>query len=185
MRLFIAIELSSEIKKNIMELINILRYKGEGVKWVRPNGIHLTLKFLGETPPSRIQEITNSLQKTVKNFSSFYLSFQSTGCFPSGKKPPRVLWIGVEPNDYLNKIQKELEKNLEEIGYPKEKREFIPHLTLGRVRSPGRLGSIKEEFEKHKERSFGKMKVEKVTLFQSILKPEGAEYIPLAHFNLK
>ncbi|MCP2605109.1 RNA 2',3'-cyclic phosphodiesterase [Candidatus Aminicenantes bacterium AH-873-B07] len=185
MRLFIAIELSSEVKKGLMELINILKSKGEGVKWVNPENIHLTLKFLGETSPSRIQEITDSLKKSVKNFSSFYLSIKGTGCFPSEKKPPRVLWVGVEHNNYLIDFQREIEKNLKEIGFPEEERKFIPHLTLGRVKSPSRLGLIKEEHEKHKEKFFGKIKVKEIILFQSILKPEGAEYIPLARISLK
>ena len=185
MRLFIAIELSSEIRKNLGKLIDLLKTKGEGVKWVNPENIHLTLKFLGETPPSKIQEITDSLKKSAKKFSSFSLSVKGTGCFPSEKKPPRVLWVGVEHNDYLDEFQKEIEMNLKKIGFPEEGRKFIPHLTLGRVKSPIKLGSIKEELKKYEEKFFGKVRVNEVVLFQSILKPEGAEYIPLARISLK
>ncbi len=185
MRLFIAIELTSEVKRALGELINLLKTKGEGVKWVSPENIHLTLKFLGETPPSRVQEITDSLKKSAKKFSSFSLLVKGTGCFPSEKKPPRVLWVRIEHNDYLNEFQKEIEMNLKEMGFPEEGRKFVPHLTLGRVKFPARLGSIKEELKKYEDKFFGKVKVKEVILFQSILKPQGAEYIPLARINLR
>ena len=93
--------------------------------------------------------------------------------------------MGIEHNDYLNEFQKEIEMNLKEMGFPEEGRKFVPHLTLGRVKFPARLGSIKEELKKYEDKFFGKVKVKEVILFQSILKPQGAEYIPLARINLR
>jgi 2'-5' RNA ligase len=93
--------------------------------------------------------------------------------------------VGVEDNPSLIALQADVELGLEKLGWEKEKREYHPHLTIGRVKFPSRLDALLAEFEKSRDRSFGGMRVSRVTFFQSVLKPSGAEYSALAEFRLK
>ncbi|MFQ6082383.1 MAG: RNA 2',3'-cyclic phosphodiesterase [Candidatus Aminicenantia bacterium] len=182
MRLFVAIDLTPEIKNRLLQLIENLKKKKARVKWIIPNGMHLTIKFLGETSPEKLELIKEILAKISKKFKPFYLILKKTGYFPEKSKKPRVLWVGVEADPTLYALKKELEKEFHKIGYLEEAREFIPHLTLGRVKFPNEIESTIEELDRYKNSFFGEIRVKKIILFQSILKPEGAEYIPLAEF---
>ncbi len=185
MRTFIAIDLDKEIKEALSALIDKLKKRSQNIRWVRREAMHLTLKFLGEISKERVPEIENILGKVVKNYQPFFLKIKGTGYFPPKKKNPRVLWTGVEADEVLTSLQKDLEKELQEIGFPEEKREFHPHLTLGRVKVPSSIQEVMRELEKHQESAFGEMTVHKITFFQSILKPSGAEYNPLSEHQLK
>ena len=113
------------------------------------------------------------------------MKFKGTGSFPSGMKNPRVLWVRIEDEETLTALQSQLEGELEKLGFPRERRKFHAHLTLGRVKS---LFDIKETLsllEKYRDRNFGEMKVEKISFIQSTLKPTGAEYSILSEFELK
>ena len=185
MRTFIAIDLDEGIKKELAALVEELRPFGKNVRWVGPGGMHLTLKFLGETSDSGFQEACGALQQIIGRHPAFSLVLKSTGVFPPGRRDPRVLWVGVEDNPSLIELQADVERGLEKLGTEKEKREYHPHLTIGRVRFPSRLDALLAEFEKSRGRPFGGMRVSRVAFFQSILKPSGAEYTVLAEFRLK
>lgn len=185
MRTFIAIGLDEAIRKNLAALIDELKPWGKDVRWVSPAGMHLTLKFLGEVSPNFSREICRTLDLVVGKHSPFGLVVRGTGVFPPGKGAPRVLWAGIEAGPGLESLHEEIEQGLEKLGLERERREFHPHLTLGRVKLPRRNGRLLAELEKHRERVFGRMDVSRVTFFQSFLKPEGAEYRALAEFNLK
>jgi len=185
MRTFIAIDLDKEIKVTLSALIEELRERNKNIKWVRQEAMHLTLKFLGEIKEEKIPEIVNTLEEITKDYRPFFLKIKGTGYFPLEKKNPRVLWTGVEADEALISLQQRLESELEEIGFPKEKRTFHPHLTLGRVKVPSSIQETVRELERDKESVFGEMTVNKLTFFQSILKPSGAEYIALSEFQLK
>ncbi len=185
MRTFIAIDLDNEIKEALSALIEKLRERSQNIRWVRREAMHLTLKFLGEINKERIPEIEGILGKVVRKYQPFILKIKGTGYFPPKKKNPRVLWTGVEADEVLTSLQKDLEKELQEIGFPEEKREFRPHLTLGRVKMPSSIQETMRELEKHQESVFGEMTVHKITFFQSILKPSGAEYNALSEHRLK
>ncbi len=184
MRTFIAIDLDEAIKKSLAAWIDELRPRAKEVRWVSPAGMHLTLKFLGEISPDFSPEVCRAVDRAVSRHPSFGLALKGTGVFPPGKKAPRVLWAGVEPNPALDSLQLEIEESLAEIGLEKEKREFHPHLTVGRVKSPRGIEELLSELEKSRHRSFGRMEVIKVTFFESLLKPSGAEYKSLAEFRL-
>lgn len=184
MRTFIAIDLESGLKKNLMAFIDKLRPQGKDVKWTSAQGMHLTLKFLGETSDKDVLRMRSALDPVAKSHQSFDLIFQGTGVFPPGKKPPRVLWVGVLENIFLKQLQQKIEKEMEKLGFPREEREFHPHLTIGRVKIPFHLESLLQEMEKFKDMPFGEMSVSKLSFFQSILKPSGAEYHILSEFQL-
>lgn len=184
MRTFIAVDLDGEIKKALTALIENLRKRGGNIKWVKQQGMHITLKFLGEVESTKTSEIDAVLENIANNFKPFSLKIKGTGYFPHNRNP-RVLWTGVESEESLNFLQQQLEKELEIIGFPREKRTFHPHLTLGRVKTPSSIQEIIRELKKHEEEVFGEMVVHKITFFQSILNPSGAEYIVLSEFRLK
>jgi 2'-5' RNA ligase len=183
MRVFVAIELDPGVKKTVGDFVQNIRRTGAAVKWINPGGMHLTLKFLGEVDPGTLRSIEEEIRKAASLSSKFPLVLEGTGSFPSGRRP-RVLWIGVRDEPALAALQASLEKGLGSLGFPPEERPFRPHLTVGRVKGPAGLAGAVEELEKSREVRFGEMAVEKLTLFQSILKPEGAVYRALAEFTL-
>lgn len=185
MRTFIAIDFEEEIKKKLYFLLLELDKVSQNIKWVKKEGMHLTLKFLGEIEEEKIPKIEAVLSTISKMYSPFPLRLKGTGTFPPGKKNPRVIWIGIEGGQTLKELQAQLEEELEKLDFPREKREFHPHLTLGRVKIQSHLGGVLSQLEREKETTFGEMKVNKITFFQSILKPTGAEYKALSEFELK
>ncbi len=185
MRTFIAIDLDDGIKKELTALVEEFRPLGKNVRWVSLAGMHLTLKFLGEIAAPASQEVCRTVEQIAGRHPAFPLVLKGTGVFPPGRRDPRVLWVGVAENPSLVGLQADVERGLEELGWEKEKREYHPHLTLGRVKFPSRLDALLAEFEKNRDRSFGGMQVLRVTFFQSTLKPSGAEYSVLAEFRLQ
>jgi 2'-5' RNA ligase len=187
-RSFIAIELSDEAKKGLAKLRKELeRDEHKFVKWVDPGGIHLTLKFLGNIPSERVTEITEAIRKAVQGISSFHLEISGLGAFPSLKQA-RVLWVGVGGEvDKLSTLQQNIDSALAAVGFAKEERPFVPHLTLARIRE----GASPPE-----RRSFGELvgsttfedkypvKVEAIRLMRSQLTPAGAIYTCLSVVGL-
>ena len=188
MRTFIAIDLDPEIKNSLSQLIDELASLDKGkrnIKWVSRQGMHLTLKFLGEIEEKKAREVENTLKKTAEKSSSFLLRVRGTGFFPPQTKYPRVLWVGVEEEETLLSLQSHLESEMEKAGFPREQRKFHPHLTLGRVKNPSFLSETLSLLEKYKDTIFGEMRAEKITFFQSVLKPSGAEYSVISEYKLK
>ncbi|MFP4083063.1 MAG: RNA 2',3'-cyclic phosphodiesterase [Candidatus Aminicenantes bacterium] len=184
MRTFIAIDLDDKIKQSLSSLIQELDKVSTNIKWVKKEAMHLTLKFLGEIALEKISEIKAVLEKICRQYDGFSLKLKGTGSFPPGKKP-RVLWVGVEESSNIKSLQARIEQELENLGFAKEKREFHPHLTLGRVKPRSHLGGVPSKLSQKKQTDYGEMKVKKITFFQSILKPTGAEYKIISEFELK
>lgn len=185
MRTFIAIDLNPEIKETLSELIKELGKGSKNIKWISKQGMHLTLKFLGEISGEKVTEIGKILSEISGKYKPFLLKLKGTGYFPPEKKNPRVLWVGIEKEETLLALQSKVEAGLERLGFPREQRKFHPHLTLGRVKAPSDLRSTLSLLEAHREKSFGEMRVEKITFFQSVLKPQGAEYSIISEFGFK
>jgi 2'-5' RNA ligase len=189
-RTFIAIELDESIKDELTRLQERLKCEAlqGSLRWVRPVGIHLTLKFLGDVPADQIGEITRALEKSCQGFAPFSLSCGGLGCFPNLKRP-RVVWVGVqEETGTLAQLQKAIEENVAPLGYPPEKRKFSPHLTLGRVQrrvSSGDLRRLGELVGASEIGTLGQMEVRSVNLMRSDLRPSGAMYTRLAEVELK
>ncbi|MGA2532051.1 MAG: RNA 2',3'-cyclic phosphodiesterase [Candidatus Aminicenantales bacterium] len=184
MRSFIAIDLEPEIKRTLQDLIQKLKKTGADVRWVSLQGMHLTLKFLGEVGADSMPAVEAVLKLAASGHPGFPLALHGTGAFP-GSQNPRVLWAGITEEPELMGLQEDIDLGLEMEGYPKEQRAFHPHLTLGRVRSPSGIRAAVLELEKYREVSFGEMTVRKVALFESILQPQGAEYRVAAEFDLR
>jgi RNA 2',3'-cyclic 3'-phosphodiesterase len=174
-RAFIAIDLEPEIKTALQALIRGLQTTRADIRWVSEGGMHLTLKFLGPVDDDQAVRIKGILAGIARRHAAFPLRLERTGAFP-GEKSPRVLWVGVASEPALVALQAEIDSALEAEGFERERRAFTPHLTIGRIKGPDRVGRAMVELEKHGQESFGAMTVRKVALFESLLRPEGAEY---------
>lgn len=175
MRAFIAIDLEPEIKETLQSLVRDLKTARADIRWVNAEGMHLTLKFLGSIDESQVPRVEEILAGIARHHSPFPLRLERTGAFP-GEKSPRVLWVGFAADPELLAVQEEIEHALEAEGCERERRGFTPHLTLGRVKGPDRVAKAMAELEKRRGDSFGAMTVRKIALFESVLRPEGAEH---------
>jgi 2'-5' RNA ligase len=183
-RLFIAADLHPEVRGRLRAIQEELRPVPLPVRWVRPEGIHLTFKFLGEVPPAGRGAIETALKSAADGGPRpFALEAAGVGTFPE-TGPPRVIWIGVRGSvEEAAKARRGIDAALEEIGYPPEQRDFRPHLTLGRVKGPGR-GDWKGFLAGFAEAPAGGFEVRTIVLFESRLDSGGATYLPLAAFPL-
>lgn len=135
LRLFVAVELPEEVLRALADTQRELRKRGvDGLRWVRPEGIHLTLKFLGETPPEKAPDIERALEVAVKGTPPHTLSLGRLGTFGS-RNAPRVLWVDMAGDvETLKSLQESVERVISPLGFPRENRSFSPHLTLARIR---------------------------------------------------
>ena len=175
MRAFIAIDLDPGTKETLQALVGELRTACADIRWVNAEGMHLTLKFLGTIDDDQGLRVKRILTDITRRHAPFALGLERTGAFPDEMRP-RVLWVGFAGASELSTLQEEIDRALEAEGFEREKRAFAPHLTLGRVKGPDRIPQAMAMLARHREESFGAMTVRKVTLFESILHPEGAEY---------
>jgi 2'-5' RNA ligase len=184
-RTFIAIELPEQIIDSISRIQERLQPYGFKVRWVRPQNIHLTLKFLGNIQKVQTEKISQAIFESAHGFAPISTAAKGIGAFPSIKRP-RVIWVGLAGQIYqLQKLQKMLDEKLAVNGFPKEKRKFKGHLTLGRVKNkidPQRLLEAVKEFAGFESEPFV---TDKVALFKSELKPAGAVYTKLMETHLR
>jgi 2'-5' RNA ligase len=179
LRTFIAVSISQEKRNLIADYQRQLKSLGGDVRWVRPEGIHITLKFLGDVPGSKTGEIEKNLRTVVQGLNPFSVSLEGCGGFPNLRKP-RVLWIGIkEGAEQLSRLAEDIDHLLHQIGFEKEKRSYSAHLTLGRVRSPQNMDKIIETMLT-KPFQGGQFSVDSIHLMKSDLRPSGAVYAQLA-----
>lgn len=184
-RSFFAVELSVEIAAGVQRIQGDLKERVTGVRWVRPEGIHLTLKFLGEVEPDRIEAIARKAETAIQGVGPFTVRIKGGGGFPTAKNP-RVIWIGVEDHSgMLKELQARVETEMAELGFTREKRGYTPHLTVGRLRSGKGSKSVGQALDALSASDLGRMEVREVILFRSHLKPTGAEYTKLGSFQLE
>lgn len=176
MRAFIACEFPKTIISAIGKIQENLRSYRLKVRWIRPENIHLTLKFLGNIERAVVQSIAGTISESVKGCGPISISAKGIGVFPSLKRP-RVLWAGLAgATDALGQLHRNLEGNMERIGFPKENRHFKGHLTLGRFRGkadPKQLLDAMEAFEGFQTEPFV---IDHLILFKSELFPAGPTY---------
>ena len=178
-RMFCAVELPDEVRKQLEEHIQKLRkaVPDAAASWSRVENIHLTLKFLGNVALDRIPAISAAATRTVAEFSPFPIAVGNTGVFP---RPSRVqvLWIGVsDPSGKLSALQERLENEYAAEGFPKEDRVYRPHLTIARLRKPARRLA-----DAHLQMQFNTTEVElnELIVFRSELSPKGSRYTPIS-----
>jgi 2'-5' RNA ligase len=184
-RSFVAIELEDELKQELRQVQRDLSSRGirDEVRWVKPEGIHLTLKFLGNVPAAKVESIEVALAEACEETHPLKLGFRGLGCFPNPSRP-NVIWVGVEGDvDPLSALQRRIEERLATLGYEREKRKYTPHLTLGRVArnvAAGQRRRIGELIETTKPEALGDMAAREISLMRSDLTPVGAKYSRLA-----
>jgi 2'-5' RNA ligase len=184
MRLFIAIELPDGIKGGIARVQQQLKAAGASAGWTRPEGIHLTLKFLGEVAEEQASGILAALTDAVKGSGDLNLEVAGAGAFPN-VKAPRVLWIGVfGDTEKLAVLQASVEDAMERLGFEREARKFSPHLTLARVKFPKPRDNWQQKIEGIRDVTLGRFEAGHVSLMKSELRPEGAVYTEIGKVEL-
>ena len=189
-RTFIAIELDDELKDKLGHLQDRLRAQlsPHSVRWVHPRGIHLTLKFLGDTPLEKVEEVQAALAQASAEAGPFSFTVAGLGCFPNTRRP-RVVWVGVqELTGSLVRLRDAVEDRVAPLGFPTEGRRFSPHLTLGRVQRRASKSEVRELGEvvaAHTTGVLDEMVVTAVSYIKSDLRPSGAVYTTLAEVKLK
>ncbi len=176
MRLFIAINLPAELRRTLWEATAPLRTPDVPIRWVAPEAIHLTLKFLGDVAPPLSDPVAEGVSRAVGTARRFTLPIGGFGAFPSVRRP-RVVWVGCEAVPPLELLQHRVEQEMAALGFEVEGRPFRPHLTLGRVRGDAR-GAPFRDFERTLEPLTydAEAPVEAVELMESRLSRAGATY---------
>lgn len=184
MRAFIAIEVPDGIKQEMAKAQDQLKQSGASAGWTRPEGIHLTLQFLGEAPEAGVETIKAALRKAVEGKAGFRLEIGGAGVFPDARRP-RVVWAGVSGGlDRLQELQAAVEDAMRGIGFKPEDRKFTPHLTLGRIREIRSRDAWQKALDGIRDIRLGEFPVTAVSLMKSELRPSGAVYTEMARVEL-
>lgn len=184
-RIFIAIELPASTRKRLKEHIDRLRESvpDAAASWSREENLHLTLKFLGETPIEKVEGLSQATKRVASAVHSFELVVAGCGAFPP-RGQPRVLWIGIEdPSGQLGKLQQALEQECAQAGFPREQRAFHPHLTLARLRKPHgsrQLAKLQKEMGFEAET----VSVSALSVVRSELRSEGSRHTVISRHEV-
>ena len=195
MRIFIGIDLDPEIRGRISRFLEGVQGFAADARWVRPESLHITLKFIGEQTPERVEAIAERLRRV--HSGEFEIRSGGYGFFPTAKAP-RVFWIGIHAGPQLAELAGTIDMATAELGIPREDRPYSPHLTL--ARASGRSGSpkwrkgdapnttfavLEKRLAAMGELDFGKMTAREFILYQSQLSPKGSQYTKLQRFPLR
>ena len=189
LRLFLAIDIPPHARETVVSIQNRFKTLDLNASWVRPGNIHLTLKFLGNTPSERVADISKSVSEAVESFPVFKVALGEAGVFPNFKKP-HVLWIDLkDPYNQLKILQGKVDAKMEQLGFTRKKKKFNPHLTLARIKpSKGKVRGVFEDL-KQKVESIPSIdaeffQVSSVRLIRSELTTEGSVYTILGESPL-
>jgi 2'-5' RNA ligase len=182
-RCFVAIDVSEEVRLSIGAAIEKVKGLSKGVRWVMPDHVHLTLKFLGETGDAMAPQIQEKLSLLCSRHAPFEVTVRGTGGFPNLRRP-NVLWVGLDESGPLSLLNRDIEQSMAELGFQREAKRFSPHLTVGRVKGMDGLETVIREWITFKDLFFGTITVGGTLLMKSVLKPGGAEYSKIAGFKL-
>lgn len=184
LRAFIAIELNDQIRNELTRIQDALKKSEADVKWVRPENLHLTLKFLGQITNTKVEKIGQVMQNSSAPFKPSSLKLGALGAFPKITYP-RVIWVSLSSQEeQLMKLAQDLETGLVSLKFPKEKRDFKSHITLGRIRSSKNRNKLTELLTQVKVEQ-KQMFLESVSLFKSTLSCVGPHYECLINIKLK
>jgi RNA 2',3'-cyclic 3'-phosphodiesterase len=186
MRLFVALEIPAAVRDNLATLIDELRAADASsskyrARWVRPENLHVTLKFIGQLDVGKVDAIRAALAE-VRSGSEVELRFRGLGFFPNDTRQ-RVLWAGVNASPNLAPLAGEIDARMEKLGIPRETRDFAPHLTLARFDPPGISEKLRAAAQKSLAREFGTLHADEIHLIESKTRPTGAEYTRLSSFE--
>lgn len=181
MRVFVALDIPGDVRARISEISAKLARACPQARWARVEGLHVTLKFIGEATPEKVERIREALA-TIRSAAPVEMNFRGIGFFPN-ERHPRVFWIGIEATANLPELAAGIEQRLDALGVPRESRPFRPHLTLARFRSEDGLERLREHVRGLGTPEFGATRTSELCLYQSRLKSGGAEYTRLAKFD--
>jgi len=186
-RLFLAIPIQTE-DNGFIPLLNDLRRRlshEDRINWVHPTNIHLTLKFIGETPPQDEPKIIEAVTKAVERHHAFTMDFNHTGIF-GARYAPRVLWLGMQqtPEELLS-LEEDILTAFDGIGYHRDRQNFVPHITLGRIKDLCEKQYFQKVVHAIEQKTYIHQEVNEIILFQSILRHEGAVYKVIKKWELK
>jgi 2'-5' RNA ligase len=183
-RLFVAVKIAPDVADRLCRAEDELAPLLNDLRWIRRESLHLTLKFLGQVDDGKIPEVERALQPAIAPLTRFTVSCRGLGVFPDIRRP-RVFWAGLE-GGALPALAEATEAALAPLGFPREKREFRPHLTIGRWREGARGGdALRRVVDEWRGRDFGAFAVDETVLFQSTLRRDGAVYKALKTFLLR
>ena len=181
LRLFVALELPEHITAALGGIQTRLCRQGLNLRWVRPGNIHLTLKFLGDTPAPAVAAIGQALQSVAPEVGALTLRARSGGTFPDSRRP-RVMWAGLEGDlEPLADLHRALEDSLALRGFDRSQRPFRAHLTLGRFKTRSPAGQLAGALETLETFASARFQAHQLGLYQSLLTPDGARYVRLVH----
>ncbi len=185
-RLFLAIPIETT-GNDFLPLLNGLKRQlshESRINWVKPDNIHLTLKFIGDTHDKDIQRIVDGVGEMLNNHKSFTMDFNRTGIFGS-RYAPRVLWLGMQntPQE-LYDLEEDTLATFDKLGFLRDRQNFVPHITLGRIKELCEKQYFQKIVSGIEQKSFIKQEVNEIILFQSILRPEGAVYREIKKFTI-
>ena len=178
---FIAVDI--DVFPKLLEFEKEIKETGANVKLVEPENVHITLKFLGDTDESRIDEIDKIMKDAVKEIDPFNIQLEGAGVFPN-QNYIKVIWIGIKQGDPIELIERKIDEQLSKIGFKKEKRGFSPHLTIARVKSAKGKDEILRVIEKYRDVQFVDIRVDSIKLKKSDLTPKGPIYTTLIDVKL-
>lgn len=172
-RAFIAADI--EPNDTLRDILAQLRRTGANLKIVRPELLHVTLKFLGDAEEDLVDEIVTRMEDAVKDAHPFTVQLAGLGAFPSLSNI-RVVWVGIEDSDILAAIAERLEDSLGGLGFERDQRGFKPHLTIARARNPAGMGAVQGILKEKAASDFGRYPIECIRLKKSVLGPQGPTY---------
>lgn len=183
-RLFVAIELPEDLCHGLDRRLRLLRQAWPGTRWVQPEALHVTLLFLGDTPLERRGELDEAIGQACRGHAARVCRLGGVGVFPDARRPA-VLWVGLDDGGALGRLADDLRRSAARTGFAGDERPFTPHLTLGRVRRPGRpAAAALDALRRPSYADLGTLAVEQVSLVASTLTPAGPRYSTLRRWPL-
>lgn len=186
MRVFIAVDLPAAAKRRLAACARFLGRSGADVRWTRPENFHLTLKFLGKAEEKDLAGLSTALAEVCAGRVKFEARLGALGAWPDLKRPS-LIWAGLdEGKDKIKELAEALDTRLNVLGWEKEKRPFESHITLGRVRGPGKMAALRAGIAKFSGKAFAKLSpvsVDAVAIYKSDLTSEGSKYTRLGRFG--
>ncbi len=175
-RVFIGAELAERVRRELGREVAALKVRAPRVRWVRPENLHLTLKFIGELPPADLPALLDAVTDAAAQMPPFVLETAGLGLFPDARRP-RVAWAGCEEGaDLAGELAGRIDQAAAELGYPLERRRYQPHITLGRIKLPADAGDLPAALAGRSDEYYGSTEVAEVCVFMSELRSEGARY---------
>lgn len=179
LRAFVAVELPGPLRAALQDIQSGLRQIKVRARWVGPENIHLTLKFLGNIPAGHVPSIGQALMEAARVHGTLSLTAAGMGVFP-GLRRPRVIWVGLsDRTNALGGLQQDIDARLAALGFPREVKRFRGHVTIGRFADSGSPGPVADALKQYGAQVVGVLEVREVVLFRSDLRPEGPVYTPL------